>query len=139
MKGPPSVSQNCLIRVTQRGREAVVTDFGLAKEVAELSANGPDRKLSLVGSAFWMAPEMLRGEPYDQKVPACLPPLPPGVLAGPERVPGETKSRALGGLAKPPWLSLAPSGRWTSSPLASSSVKFWAGFPPTPRCYHGPR
>ncbi|KAM3825792.1 dual specificity testis-specific protein kinase 1-like [Vipera latastei] len=66
-------SKNCLIRVTQRGREAVVTDFGLAKEVAELSANGPDRKLSLVGSAFWMAPEMLRGEPYDQKVPACLP------------------------------------------------------------------
>ncbi|XP_026548008.1 dual specificity testis-specific protein kinase 1-like, partial [Notechis scutatus] len=61
-------SKNCLIRVTQRGREAVVTDFGLAKEVAELSAKSPERKLSLVGSAFWMAPEMLRGEPYDQKV-----------------------------------------------------------------------
>ncbi|XP_039200968.1 dual specificity testis-specific protein kinase 1-like isoform X3 [Crotalus tigris] len=61
-------SKNCLIRVTQRGREAVVTDFGLAKEVAEFSAKDPERKLSLVGSAFWMAPEMLRGEPYDQKV-----------------------------------------------------------------------
>ncbi|KAF7687519.1 PKc_LIMK_like_unk domain-containing protein isoform X1 [Silurus meridionalis] len=59
-------SKNCLIRVTARGREALVTDFGLAREVAELPAK--DRKLSLVGSAFWMAPEMLRGEPYDRKV-----------------------------------------------------------------------
>ncbi|XP_063066290.1 dual specificity testis-specific protein kinase 1 isoform X2 [Engraulis encrasicolus] len=64
-------SKNCLIRVTQRGREAVVTDFGLAREVGvgELQATtDPDRKMSLVGSAFWMAPEMLRGEPYDRKV-----------------------------------------------------------------------
>ncbi|XP_062410254.1 dual specificity testis-specific protein kinase 2 isoform X2 [Sardina pilchardus] len=61
-------SKNCLIRVTQRGREAVVTDFGLAREVGELPANDPERKMSLVGSAFWMAPEMLRGEPYDRKV-----------------------------------------------------------------------
>lgn len=45
-----------------------MADFGLAKEVVELSAKGPERKLSLVGSAFWMAPEMLRGEPYDRKV-----------------------------------------------------------------------
>ncbi|RXN32469.1 dual specificity testis-specific kinase 2-like isoform X1 [Labeo rohita] len=59
-------SKNCLIRVTARGREALVTDFGLAREVVELPAK--DRKLSLVGSAFWMAPEMLRGEPYDRKV-----------------------------------------------------------------------
>ncbi|KAI4880959.1 hypothetical protein NFI96_013711, partial [Prochilodus magdalenae] len=57
---------NCLIRVTPRGREALVTDFGLAREVVELPMK--DRKLSLVGSAFWMAPEMLRGEPYDRKV-----------------------------------------------------------------------
>lgn len=62
-------SKNCLIRVTSRGREAVVTDFGLAREVVvELPANDPERKMSLVGSAFWMAPEMLRGEPYDRKV-----------------------------------------------------------------------
>ncbi|XP_062930021.1 PKc_LIMK_like_unk domain-containing protein isoform X3 [Mobula hypostoma] len=61
-------SKNCLIRVTPRGREAVVTDFGLAREVAELPTKDFDRKLSLVGSAFWMAPEMLRGEPYDRKV-----------------------------------------------------------------------
>lgn len=47
----------------------MVTDFGLAREVVELPAK--DRKLSLVGSAFWMAPEMLRGEPYDRKV--CKP------------------------------------------------------------------
>ncbi|XP_055730150.1 dual specificity testis-specific protein kinase 2 isoform X3 [Salvelinus fontinalis] len=62
-------SKNCLIRETSRGREAVVTDFGLAREVmVELAANDPERKMSLVGSAFWMAPEMLRGEPYDRKV-----------------------------------------------------------------------
>ncbi|XP_034026894.1 PKc_LIMK_like_unk domain-containing protein [Thalassophryne amazonica] len=59
-------SKNCLIRVTSRGREALVADFGLAREVVELPVK--DRKLSLVGSAFWMAPEMLRGEPYDRKV-----------------------------------------------------------------------
>ncbi|KAM3874366.1 dual specificity testis-specific protein kinase 2 [Diretmus argenteus] len=58
-------TRNCLVRVTSWGREAVVTDFGLSKEVAvELS----DRKMSLVGSAYWMAPEMLRGEAYNRKV-----------------------------------------------------------------------
>ncbi|XP_053727727.1 PKc_LIMK_like_unk domain-containing protein isoform X2 [Synchiropus splendidus] len=61
-------SKNCLIRVTSRGREALVTDFGLAREVVEPPVKDPGRKLSLVGSAFWMAPEMLRGEPYDRKV-----------------------------------------------------------------------
>ncbi|XP_056275014.1 dual specificity testis-specific protein kinase 1-like isoform X2 [Pseudoliparis swirei] len=60
--------ENCLIRVTSRGREALVTDFGLAREVVEPPVKDPGRKLSLVGSAFWMAPEMLRGEPYDRKV-----------------------------------------------------------------------
>lgn len=60
--------QNCLIRVAPRGREALVTDFGLAREVVELPVKDVERKLSLVGSAFWMAPEMLRGEPYDRKV-----------------------------------------------------------------------
>ncbi|XP_063289011.1 dual specificity testis-specific protein kinase 1-like isoform X2 [Pelobates fuscus] len=61
-------SKNCLIRVTHRGREALVTDFGLAREVVEPALKNGERKLSLVGSAFWMAPEMLRGEPYDRKV-----------------------------------------------------------------------
>lgn len=54
--------------MTSRGREALVTDFGLAREVVELPVKDPGRKLSLVGSAFWMAPEMLRGELYDRKV-----------------------------------------------------------------------
>ncbi|KAK5610203.1 hypothetical protein CRENBAI_009409 [Crenichthys baileyi] len=48
--------------------ETLVTDFGLAREVVELPVKDPARKLSLVGSAFWMAPEKLRGEPYDRKV-----------------------------------------------------------------------
>ncbi|KAM4635228.1 dual specificity testis-specific protein kinase 2 isoform 2-T3 [Polymixia lowei] len=60
-------SRNCLVRVTSWGREAVVTDFGLSKEVA-LELPDDKRKMSLVGSAFWMAPEMIRGEPYDRKV-----------------------------------------------------------------------
>ena len=68
--------QNCLIRVSPRGREALVADFGLAREVADLPVNDPHRKLSLVGSAFWMAPEMLRGEPYDRKVKTPLLKLP---------------------------------------------------------------
>ncbi|XP_048469312.1 dual specificity testis-specific protein kinase 2-like [Rhincodon typus] len=63
-----NLCQNCLIRITARGREALVTDFGLAREVVELPTKDLERKLSLVGSAFWMAPEMLRGEPYDRKV-----------------------------------------------------------------------
>lgn len=64
--------QNCLIRVTSRGREALVADFGLAREVVELPVQYAERKLSLVGSAYWMAPEMLRGEPYDRKVWHCF-------------------------------------------------------------------
>ncbi|XP_053329160.1 dual specificity testis-specific protein kinase 2-like [Spea bombifrons] len=61
-------SKNCLIRLSPWGREALVTDFGLAREVVEPSLKNGERKLSLVGSAFWMAPEMLCGEPYDRKV-----------------------------------------------------------------------
>lgn len=45
-----------------------MTDFGLAREVVQEVVQDHGRKLSLVGSAFWMAPEMLRGEPYDRKV-----------------------------------------------------------------------
>lgn len=67
--------QNCLIRLTSRGREALVTDFGLAREVMDLPVKDQGRKLSLVGSAFWMAPEMLRGEPYDRKVAHTLLPV----------------------------------------------------------------
>lgn len=70
---PMGSFQNCLIRVTPRGREALVTDFGLAREVVDLPVKDVERKLSLVGSAFWMAPEMLRGEPYDRKVRHCFP------------------------------------------------------------------
>ena len=73
MPCPMGSFQNCLIRVTPRGREALVTDFGLAREVVELPVKDVERKLSLVGSAFWMAPEMLRGEPYDRKVWHCFP------------------------------------------------------------------
>lgn len=90
-------SANCLIRHLENGNlEAVVTDFGLArilmmdntplspvirKRYPVLTLDDPSndgqnptkkpelpRKMSLVGSAFWMAPEMLRGEEYTRQV-----------------------------------------------------------------------
>lgn len=57
-----------------------MTDFGLAREVVELPVKDTGRKLSLVGSAFWMAPEMLRGELYDRKVTVLFA-VPPVVVS----------------------------------------------------------
>ncbi|XP_026797131.2 dual specificity testis-specific protein kinase 2 isoform X2 [Pangasianodon hypophthalmus] len=63
-------SKNCLIRVTAQGREAVVTDFGLAREVVELPVNSPDRKMSLVDvfSFGIMLCEILARIPADPEV-----------------------------------------------------------------------
>ncbi|XP_071368737.1 dual specificity testis-specific protein kinase 2-like [Centroberyx affinis] len=62
-------TRNCLVKVTPWGRQAVVADFGLSKEVeVEVERSRNKRKMSTVGSAYWMAPEMMRGEPYDHKV-----------------------------------------------------------------------
>uniref|UniRef100_A0A8C6ZW36 dual-specificity kinase n=1 Tax=Nothoprocta perdicaria TaxID=30464 RepID=A0A8C6ZW36_NOTPE len=55
-------SKNCLIKHDENGYSAIVGDFGLAEKI-------PDHryKLPVVGSPFWMAPEVLRDEPYNEK------------------------------------------------------------------------
>ncbi|XP_015256582.1 PREDICTED: dual specificity testis-specific protein kinase 2-like [Cyprinodon variegatus] len=58
-------SKNCLIKCEDNGYTAVVGDFGLAEKIPNKLAEG--EKLSVVGSPFWMAPEVLRDEPYNEK------------------------------------------------------------------------
>ncbi|XP_074859636.1 dual specificity testis-specific protein kinase 2 [Carettochelys insculpta] len=55
-------SKNCLIKNDENGYSAVVGDFGLAEKIPDYS-----EKLPVVGSPFWMAPEVLRDEPYNEK------------------------------------------------------------------------
>ncbi|XP_038269281.1 dual specificity testis-specific protein kinase 2 isoform X1 [Dermochelys coriacea] len=55
-------SKNCLIKHDENGYSAVVGDFGLAEKIPDCS-----EKLPVVGSPFWMAPEVLRDEPYNEK------------------------------------------------------------------------
>lgn len=58
-------SKNCLIKCDDYGYTAVVGDFGLAEKIPTNLAEV--EKLSVVGSPFWMAPEVLRDEPYNEK------------------------------------------------------------------------
>lgn len=58
-------SKNCLIKCDDNGYTAVVGDFGLAEKIPTKLAEG--EKLAVVGSPFWMAPEVLRDEPYNEK------------------------------------------------------------------------
>ncbi|XP_019739255.1 dual specificity testis-specific protein kinase 2 isoform X3 [Hippocampus comes] len=59
-------SKNCLIKCDDSGGyTAVVGDFGLAEKIPANLTEGA--KLSVVGSPFWMAPEVLRDEPYNEK------------------------------------------------------------------------
>lgn len=58
-------SKNCLIKKDENGYSAVVADFGLAEKIPDVSMGS--EKLAVVGSPFWMAPEVLRDEPYDEK------------------------------------------------------------------------
>ncbi|KAF7662324.1 hypothetical protein LDENG_00239490 [Lucifuga dentata] len=58
-------SKNCLIKCDDNGYTAVVGDFGLAEKIPTNHADG--EKLAVVGSPFWMAPEVLRDEPYNEK------------------------------------------------------------------------
>ncbi|XP_024135302.1 dual specificity testis-specific protein kinase 2 [Oryzias melastigma] len=58
-------SKNCLIKCDDNGYTAVVGDFGLAEKIPTNQTEV--EKLSVVGSPFWMAPEVLRDEPYDEK------------------------------------------------------------------------
>ena len=64
-------SQNCLVR---EDGTVVVADFGLAKVITSSKkySNGKRRdrrkRYTVVGNPYWMAPEMMKGKKYDEKV-----------------------------------------------------------------------
>ncbi|XP_076218867.1 dual specificity testis-specific protein kinase 1 [Aptenodytes patagonicus] len=60
-------SKNCLVRCEANGYTAVVGDFGLAEKIPTYSEGGEKEPLAVVGSPYWMAPEVLRGEIYNEK------------------------------------------------------------------------
>ncbi|KAG7487180.1 dual specificity testis-specific protein kinase 2-like [Solea senegalensis] len=61
-------SKNCLVRCDNGTFTAVVGDFGLAEKIPDYSDGSLKQPLAIVGSPYWMAPEVLRGELYDEKV-----------------------------------------------------------------------
>ncbi|KAJ8262615.1 hypothetical protein GJAV_G00168390 [Gymnothorax javanicus] len=61
-------SKNCLIRCENGLFSAVVGDFGLAEKIPDYSEGIDKQPLAIVGSPYWMAPEVLRGELYNEKV-----------------------------------------------------------------------
>lgn len=61
-------SKNCLVRWESGVCTAVVGDFGLAEKIPEYSEAEDQEPLAVVGSPYWMAPEVLRGEVYNEKV-----------------------------------------------------------------------
>ncbi|NWU47670.1 TESK1 kinase, partial [Dromas ardeola] len=60
-------SKNCLVRCEAIGYTAVVGDFGLAEKIPTYSEGSEKEPLAVVGSPYWMAPEVLRGEIYNEK------------------------------------------------------------------------
>lgn len=58
-------SKNVLVRITEGNLQAVVADFGLAAKIPD-PLNKTER-LSIVGSPYWMAPEVLNGEWYNEQ------------------------------------------------------------------------
>jgi len=54
-------SQNCFI---QKNGTVVVADFGLARQALKRGK----RRYTVVGTPYWMAPEMLSGKSYDERV-----------------------------------------------------------------------
>ncbi|KAM7418335.1 hypothetical protein PAMA_015792 [Pampus argenteus] len=61
-------SKNCLVRCDNGAFTAVVGDFGLAEKIPDYSDGVEKQPLAIVGSPYWMAPEVLRGALYDEKV-----------------------------------------------------------------------
>ena len=64
-------SQNCLVR---ENGTVVVADYGLARIISSNRrySNGKRRdrrkRYTVVGNPYWMAPEMMKGKKYDEKV-----------------------------------------------------------------------
>ncbi|KAK1791942.1 hypothetical protein P4O66_013910 [Electrophorus voltai] len=61
-------SKNCLVRCENGAFTAVVGDFGLSEKIPDYSDGVEKQPLAVVGSPYWMAPEVLRGELYNEKV-----------------------------------------------------------------------
>lgn len=64
-------AQNCLIGVTtdrtgKKKYKAVVADLGLAEKIP--TSPEDEKRLAIVGTAYIMAPEVLKGRPYNEKV-----------------------------------------------------------------------
>uniref|UniRef100_A0A4X2LC21 dual-specificity kinase n=1 Tax=Vombatus ursinus TaxID=29139 RepID=A0A4X2LC21_VOMUR len=62
-----ALTENCLVRREEEGLTAVVGDFGLAEKIPVYREGARKEPLAVVGSPYWMAPEVLRGELYDEK------------------------------------------------------------------------
>ncbi|XP_014380764.2 dual specificity testis-specific protein kinase 1 [Alligator sinensis] len=60
-------SKNCLVKCEDNGYTAVVGDFGLAEKIPIYSEGSEKEPLAVVGSPYWMAPEVLHGELYNEK------------------------------------------------------------------------
>eukprot|EP00118_Oscarella_pearsei_P001765 m.8400 g.8400 ORF g.8400 m.8400 type:complete len:443 (+) comp20576_c0_seq1:92-1420(+) len=58
-------SHNCLIKEDD---SLVVSDFGLARVFSEEKLGKNKRRMTVVGSPFYMAPEMMTGKSYDERV-----------------------------------------------------------------------
>lgn len=68
-------SHNCLVR---EDKTVIVADFGLARIVQRTASSSLERRAShntlrrkrytVVGNPYWMAPEMMNGNVYDEKV-----------------------------------------------------------------------
>ncbi|CAH2248097.1 dual specificity testis-specific kinase 2 isoform X1 [Pelobates cultripes] len=63
-------SKNCLIKCDEGVYSGILADFGLAEKIPDYSEGL--EKLSVVGSPYWMAPEVLRDEPYNEKADVFL-------------------------------------------------------------------
>ena len=63
--------QNCLVRVSENGKgkvkyNCIVADLGLAEKIPCTAED--EQRLTIVGTPYIMAPEVLTSKPYNEKV-----------------------------------------------------------------------
>uniref|UniRef100_A0A8C3BJF3 LIM domain kinase 1 n=1 Tax=Cairina moschata TaxID=8855 RepID=A0A8C3BJF3_CAIMO len=141
-------SHNCLVR---ENKSVVVADFGLARLMVDeknqpehlKNLKKPDRKkrYTVVGNPYWMAPEMINGRSYDEKVDIfsfgivlcevsaaapVLSPVPPRCPRWRPSLLPHSLPRSLAGSAPTPTTCPAP------PTLASTSGASWTATAPPP-------